>query len=84
MRQSPHSAGILSLYETLGASLEAFGPEIYGYSWAAVRGAWWLSLEENGLIYRPMSSYVVSVKSKQFYKAMSERNCEATVDKESL
>jgi hypothetical protein len=31
----------------LGASLEAFGPEIYGYSWAAVLGAWWLSLEEN-------------------------------------
>lgn len=40
--------GKLSLYETLGASLEALGPETYGYSWAAVLGAWWLSLEENG------------------------------------
>jgi hypothetical protein len=27
--------------------LVALGPEIYGYSWAAVLGAWWLSLEEN-------------------------------------
>lgn len=31
-----------------------------------------------------MSSYVVSVKSKQFYKALSEGNCDAAVNKESL